>query len=198
MERNAWWHSSNTNLYQELVARKHFKGNKQPSGPRGLNISRERNWSYVEEWSICVLCYRVCTCIYVWLMLLYAFDYHPRMSLWFEMKLQTQMFTLAQPPVVSRSSVTWQQPTKWRHSLLPGRWLATPRVLGHPQTIPTSCFIYSNAHTRSGVPASHSSRRNDPVSGMQPLMRTITAAPTYQLWLNLLNHYRCIPTWSTD
>lgn len=30
--------------------------NKHPSGPEGLNISREKNWSYVEECSICVVC----------------------------------------------------------------------------------------------------------------------------------------------
>lgn len=95
-------------------------------------------------------------------------------SLWSEMKGQTQMLILAQPPVVSRRSVARQQTTECRHSLLPRRWLATPHI---QKPFPTSCFYLLKHSQRC--------QGNDPVSGVQYLMRTIRAAPTYWLWVIL-------------
>jgi len=119
------------------------------------------------------LCVCVCVC--------YCSSTSPRLSM-ISNETQTQMLILAQPPVAPRVAANCG------HSLLPRRRLSTPRILWHPQTVPTSCFIHSNSNACGDTPASHSGRRNNPVSGMQHLMRTITAASHLPAVSHLLNH----------
>ena len=180
-------HQAVAKCQRGISQKKSLSGKKQNThltGSMGLNISREKTGHTMSIFVVCQsLHMHLCVInppVSIWL---------PRVPAHFKMKQQTLMLILALPPVALRRSVTWQQHTERRHSLLPRRWLTTRHDLGHPQTIPTSCFIYSN--NQSGVPASLSSRRLDAVSVIQHLMRTTTCmAPWVILWTTRWSAWR--------